>query len=164
MPSAANLRRAPVRIAAGAFILNSGIGKLALDDESAAGMQGMAAGAIPPVGMVSPGVFGKALAGAEIALGAALLAPIVPAAAAGAGLAAFSAGLLTMYVRTPGMHDGALRPTEQGIGIAKDSWLLGIAASLLIDAGLSGEGITTLIPRRSCSTDCDAVVDGAVEA
>lgn len=164
LPSPANLRRVPIRVAAGAFILNSGVGKLSLDADSAAGMQGMAAGAIPPVGLLSPGVFGKALAGAEIALGAALLTPMVPAAAAGAGLVAFSAGLLTMYVRTPGMReDDSLRPTQQGTALAKDSWLLGIGTSLLIDASLSGEGLLTLVRnRRGSEVDDSFDVDGEV--
>ncbi|WP_226995582.1 hypothetical protein [Gordonia phthalatica] len=163
-PSAANLRRVPIRVAAGAFILNSGIGKLSLDTESAAGMQGMAAGAIPPVGLLPPAVFGKALAGSEIALGAALLTPVVPAAAAGAGLVAFSAGLLTMYARTPGMHEeGSLRPTQQGTAIAKDSWLLGIGTSLLVDASLSGEGLIKLVRSRFGTKGDDGFdIDGEV--
>ncbi len=136
--SNARLRRLPLRLAAGAFILNSGIGKLSLDDDGASGLQSMAANAVPPVTGLSPGTFGKALAGAEIGLGAALLAPFVPPAVAGAGLTAFSAGLLTMYARTPGMHEeGSPRPTQQGTAIAKDSWLLGIGTSLLIDAAVS---------------------------
>lgn len=141
------LRRLPLRLATGAFILNSGIGKLSLDDEAAAGLQGMAANAFPAVRQVRPGLFGKALAVAEIGVGSALLAPWVPTAVAGAALTAFSSGLLTMYVRTPGMHeDGSLRPTQQGIPVAKDSWMLGIGTSLLIDAALSG-GMPT---RRTC--------------
>ena len=73
----------------------------------------------------------------SIALGAALLTPIVPAALAGAGLTAFSAGLLGLYLKIPGMHrEGSLRPTEDGIAIAKDSWLLGIGLSLMA-SGLS---------------------------
>ena len=28
---------------------------------------------------------------------------------------------------------GGLRPTEQGIGLAKDIWLVGIGASLVLD-------------------------------
>src|SRR5699024_1372292 len=80
----------------------------------------------------------KALAVSEIAVGTALLTPFVPTAVAGAGLTAFSTGLLTMYARTPGMHEkGSPRPTQQGTAIAKDSWLLGIGASLLIDAAVS---------------------------
>lgn len=146
-PSAANVRRFPLRLAAGAFILNSGISKRTLDDESAAALQGMAAGAIPPLAALPPRTFGKALAGSEIALGAALLTPLVPAAVAGAGLAAFSAGLLAMYVRTPALRqEGSLRPSQQGIPIAKDSWLLGMAGGLLLDAAMSGEGC----PGRSC--------------
>jgi hypothetical protein len=32
------------------------------------------------------------------------------------------------------MHEeNTLKPTEQGIGIAKDSWLLGIGLSLLLE-------------------------------
>ena len=60
--------------------------------------------------------------------------PIVPTAVAGAGLAAFSAGLVGLYLRTPGMReDGSLRPTQQGIALAKDVWMLGIALGFLID-------------------------------
>ncbi|EGD56264.1 membrane protein [Gordonia neofelifaecis NRRL B-59395] len=141
----ARLRRLPLRLATGAFIVNSGVGKLGLDEQSAAGVQAMAANAFPPLKSIPPGVFGKLLAGAEISIGAALLAPVVPAAVAGAALTAFSAGLLTMYVRTPEMHeDGSLRPTQQGTAVAKDSWLLGIGASLLVDAIVSGE----------CRADC----------
>lgn len=134
-PKNARLRRLPLRLAPGAFILNSGIGKLSLDDESAAGLQSTGANAIPAIKNLSPGAFGKVLAGSEIALGSALLAPFVPTAVAGAGLAGFSSVLLTMYARTPGMHaPGDPRPTQQGTAIAKDSWLLGIGLSLLIDA------------------------------
>lgn len=147
-PRKARLRRLPLRAVTGAFILNSGVGKLALDDDGAAGLQSMAANAVPPVTSLSPRTFGKALAGVEIALGSALLAPFVPTAVAGAGLVAFSSGLLTMYARTPGMHeDGSPRPTQQGTVIAKDSWMFGIGASLLIDAALS---------RKEC---CSAAAD-----
>jgi hypothetical protein len=59
---------------------------------------------------------------------------VVPAALAGAGLLAFSAGLVGLYLRTPGMREaGSLRPTQQGIALAKDVWLTGIGASLLTD-------------------------------
>jgi hypothetical protein len=71
----------------------------------------------------------------EIALGAALLLPIVPTALAGAGLTAFSAGLLGLYLKTPGMHEpGSLAPTQQGTPIAKDVWMLGIGIGLMVDA------------------------------
>ncbi|MDN5758460.1 MAG: hypothetical protein L0H59_07990 [Tomitella sp.] len=151
-PNAAQCRRLPLRLATGAFIVNSGIGKLGLDKDGAAGLQSMASNAIPPVKNVDPELFGKALAGTEITLGAVLLAPFVPTAVAGAGLTAFSAGLLTMYTRTPGMHEpGTPRPTQDGTAIAKDSWMLGIGLSLLIDA----------VQSRRCSRD---KADGPVTA
>lgn len=135
MSMAVKLRRAPARIAAGSFILNSGMGKLKGDDATAAAIHGMAVTAYPFVDVVTPKKFLRGLAVAEIAVGGALLLPIVPAAAAGAGLAAFSSGLLGLYWRTPGMHpDGDPRPTQQGIPIAKDIWLAAIAAGLLVDA------------------------------
>lgn len=133
-PSGARWSHLPLRAATGAFILNSGIGKLGLDAEHAAGLQGMAASAIPLVAVVPPSVFGKVLGGIEVALGAALLAPFVPPAVAGAGLTAFSGGLLTMYVRMPGVHEeGSLRPTQTGVALAKDVWMLGVGLSLVID-------------------------------
>ena len=56
------LRNFPLRAASGAFILNSGIGKLDLDAESAAGMQAMAARAFPQLAEMKPEEFGKLLA------------------------------------------------------------------------------------------------------
>jgi hypothetical protein len=45
-----------------------------------------------------------------------------------------STGLLGLYLRTPGMRqEGSIRPTEQGLVLAKDVWLLGIGASLLVE-------------------------------
>lgn len=126
-------RNLPLRAASGAFILNSGIGKLDLDAESAAGMQAMAARAFPQVEQMKPEEFGKLLALAETALGAALLLPIVPRVVAGLGLTAFSSGLLWMYHKTPGLTVDGVRPTPDGIAIAKDVFLLGIGLSLVAD-------------------------------
>ena len=57
-----------------------------------------------------------------------------PAALAGAGLTAFSSGLLGLYVRTPGMRKkGSPFPTQQGITLAKDVWLVGIGLGLILD-------------------------------
>lgn len=122
----------PTRLAAGAFILNTGIGKWSGDEQTAKGIHGMAAGTYPFLKGIEPTRFLKLLAAGEIAVGTALLVPVVPAAVAGAGLVAFSAGLLGLYLRTPGMHT-SLRPTQQGTPIAKDVWLLGIGAGLVID-------------------------------
>ena len=120
------------RISAGAFILNSGLGKRNVPAEAAAGMHGFAAGTYPFLKSVPPEQFVKQLSAAEIAVGAALLTPFVPTAVAGALLTAFSGGLLGLYLKTPGMRKpGSLAPTEAGLAIAKDSWLLGIGIGLL---------------------------------
>ena len=124
----------PQRIAAGAFILNSGLGKWSADDEAAAQLHGFAVGTYPFLAKLKPRDFVRLLSASEIALGAALLLPIVPAAVAGAGLTAFSGGLLGLYARTPGMRkDGTPFPTQQGIALAKDAWMLGIGLGLVID-------------------------------
>lgn len=137
MSLSAKLRRAPARIVTGAFILNSGLGKLKGNDETAKAVHGMASGAYPALEKVPPNPLLKTLAVSEVALGSALLLPFAPAALAGLGLAGFSGSLLGMYWRTPGMHEeGSIRPTQQGITLAKDVWMLGIAASLILDSAL----------------------------
>jgi hypothetical protein len=138
MSISAKLRRAPTRLATGAHILNAGISKLAGDDDTAKAVHGMAAGAYPVFEKVEPKLFLRTLAVGEVALGSALLVPVVPAALAGFGLLAFSGGLLGMYWRLPGMHhDGSPRPTQQGTAISKDIWMFGIGAGLVADAATS---------------------------
>jgi hypothetical protein len=127
-----NLANGPTRLAAGAFILHSGLGKWSGDENTAAAIHGMASGTYPFLRSVEAPRFLRLLAGAEIGLGAALLTPVVPSAVAGAGLTGFAAGLLGLYVRTPGMREG-VGPTRQGIPLAKDVWLLGIGAGLVLD-------------------------------
>lgn len=135
MRIAAKVRRSPGRLATGAFILNSGIGKWSADEETAARLHGMAAVAYPFLRNTKPADFAKLLSAGEIALGAALLLPVVPAALAGAGLTAFSGALLGMYLRTPGLRrEHSLRPSQQGVPLAKDVWMLGVGLGLLADA------------------------------
>jgi hypothetical protein len=94
----------------------------------------MATGTYPVLARLKPAHFVRLLAAGEIALGSALLLPVVPAGLAGAGLTAFSAGLLGMYLRTPGLtKEDGLRPTQQGTALAKDVWMLGIGLGLTID-------------------------------
>ncbi len=128
------LHHLPQRIATGAFILNAGIGKLSADEETAAQLHGFAVGTYPFLAKLKPKDFVRLLGGAEVALGSALLLPVVPSAVAGAGLAAFSGGLLGLYVKTPGMRkEGTPFPTQQGIPLAKDVWMLGVGLGLVID-------------------------------
>lgn len=120
------------RISAGAFILNSGLGKRGADEETAAYMHGFASGTYPFLKDVPPQQFAQGLATAEIAVGAALLTPFVPTFVAGAALTAFSGGLLGLYLKTPGMRkEGSLAPTQEGLSLAKDSWLVGIGIGLM---------------------------------
>jgi hypothetical protein len=127
-------RHLPSRIVTGAFILDQGIGKLKADEGTAAQLHGMAAGTYPFVKKLKPADFTRILAVSEIALGSALLIPFVPTAVVGAGLAAFSGGLLGLYARTPGMHkEHSPFPTQQGTILAKDAWLAAIGLSLVID-------------------------------
>jgi hypothetical protein len=137
-----NIAHLPIRAAAGAFILNAGLAKWSGNEQTAAGVHGMAAGTYPFLKPIEPPTFLKLLAGAEITLGVALLLPVVPAVVAGAGLTGFAAGLLGLYLRTPGMHN-KLRPTQQGTPIAKDVWLLGIGAALVLDELIESKRRTT---------------------
>lgn len=124
----------PLRLATGAFILNSGLVKRAMPPEAAAGLHGMAAGAIPQVAGLKPTTFKTALSTGEVLLGAALLSPFVSPVVAGAALTAFSVGLVQLYVKTPGLHEpGSIRPTQDGTAIAKDVWMLGTGLALLAD-------------------------------
>jgi uncharacterized membrane protein YphA (DoxX/SURF4 family) len=135
MSLSAKLRRAPARAVTGAYILNAGLGKYRADEETAKGTHAMATNAFPVFEKLEPKVFTKLLAAGEITLGAALLLPVVPAAVAGAGLMAFSGGLLGMYWRTPHLHrEHDPRPTQDGVAIAKDVWLFGIGTGLVVDA------------------------------
>lgn len=125
----------PLRLAAGAFILNSGLNKRGVKGEAAEGMHGFASSAVPELEKVDAETFASSLSTVEIVLGAALLAPIVPSWLAGAGLTAFGLGLNRLYWKAPGLRrTGDIRPTEDGTAIAKDVWLTGMGAALVADA------------------------------
>ncbi|HMG62176.1 MAG TPA: hypothetical protein VK599_04435, partial [Streptosporangiaceae bacterium] len=95
---------------------------------------GFAAATYPFVGKLKPQDFARLLAVSEIALGSALLVPVVPAGVAGAGLVAFAGGLLGLYARTPGMRkEGSIFPSQEGTALAKDVWMAGIGLGLVID-------------------------------
>ncbi|MFE1083404.1 MULTISPECIES: hypothetical protein [Brevibacterium] len=130
------LSTALLRAAPGAFILNSGIGKLGLDEESAAGLQQMAANGVPMVENMTSAQFGKFLSYGEIAVGSALLLPFVPTRIAGAALTTFAAGLVANYFSIDSMtKDDGIRPSEDGTAVAKDTWLAAIGLALLISGG-----------------------------
>ena len=123
------------RLATGAFILNSGLSKRGADEETAQGLHGMASGAYPPLGNMEATQFAKMLSTGEMVLGATLLTPFVPSALAGGMLAGFAGSLVGLYLRTPGLRqEGSVRPTPQGVPIAKDVWMLGIGLGMLAEA------------------------------
>lgn len=125
----------PPRLTTGAYILNSGLSKRNPDVGTAEQLHGMASTTYPFLGKLDSQFFTRLLSSGEIALGTALLLPVVPTGLAGVGLAGFSAGLVGLYLRTPGMRqEGSLRPTSEGLGLAKDVWMLGLGLGFVIEA------------------------------
>ena len=123
-----------LRLASGAFILNSGIGKLGLETEHAAGLQQMALNTFPQLNDIAPEKFGQYLSYGEIGLGSALLLPFLPSRLVGLALTGFAGSLVYTYLKTPGMTQAdGFRPTAQGTAMAKDIWLLAIGLALLFD-------------------------------
>lgn len=129
----------PIRVATGAFILNSGIGKLNADEGTADFLHGSAASTYPALFKdMKPRDFAQLLAYGEIALGTALLAPVVSSTVAGAALTGFGASLIGMYLQTPSMTmDDGIRPSQEGTAVAKDVWLVGAGLTLL-SQGITG--------------------------
>ncbi|MFB6781086.1 hypothetical protein ACFCX0_27590 [Streptomyces sp. NPDC056352] len=139
------------RLATGAFILNSGLSKLKADEKTAAGVHGMACVAYPFLKKLDAQRFTRLLAWSEIAVGGTLLAPFVPTPLAGLALTGFSGGLVGLYLRVPGLREsGSLRPTQNGVPMAKDSWMLGIGIGFLGADSRWGGGCTTRRRRRRC--------------
>lgn len=135
MSVAVKASQLPTRVATGAFLLNAGWGKKDAKPDEAEHLHSMAKRAYPILEQVTPETFTKALSMTEIALGAMLVTPIVPAWVAGAGLTAFAGGLLRLYWRMPEMHEeNGVRPTPEGIPMAKDVWMAAIGVSLLVGA------------------------------
>ncbi|CAG6393180.1 hypothetical protein NMG29_07845 [Streptomyces cocklensis] len=129
------LRQAPPRAATGAFVLHTGLQKWKGDDATAEMLHGMACGTYPVFKKLTPQQFQRLLACGEIATGTLLLTPFVPGVVAGAALTGFASALLGLYARTPGMRQpGSVWPTQEGIALAKDSWMLGVGLGLLADA------------------------------
>jgi hypothetical protein len=153
MSLATKLRRAPLRLSTGAYIMNSGVSKLGGDEQQAIGVHGMASSAYPFLKPIPPKVFLKCLGVGEVALGGLLLLPLVPTGIAGLALSAFGTGLLGLYVRTPGVHDENLRPQGAGVGLAKDVWLASIGYGLVVDAALTRRKPTKAVSEKADADD-----------
>ena len=135
-------RDLPGRITTGGYILHSGLEKWHGDEARAKAIHGMAARAFPILKDIPPERFLRMLAAGEIAVGTALLAPVVPSALAGAALTGFSGALVAMYARTPALRKpGSIWPSQAGTGVSKDVWMLGIGLGLMIGGvGVGGDG------------------------
>ena len=159
-----SLAQLPLRLTTGAFVLNSGIGKLSLSDEDAEGLQQMAANGVPVLADMSPAAFRRFIAFTEIGVGAAQLIPKVPGWLAGSALSAFSAGLLNMYLNTPGMtQEDGVRPSSDGTAVAKDVWMLGAGLSVIVDSAVNTTGRRKKAAKRRVAKIHDAK-DQKVEA
>jgi uncharacterized membrane protein YphA (DoxX/SURF4 family) len=127
-------RDLPARIATGGYILHAGLEKWHGDEIRAKALHGAASRAFPALERIPPERFLRILAASEIAVGTALLVPVVPNAVAGAALTGFSGSLLTMYARTPAMRKpGSIWPSQAGTAVSKDVWMLGIGLGLVAD-------------------------------
>ena len=136
---ATKLWHVPVRLATGAIIVDQGLQKLGADEDTAKWLHGQAVNAFPQFADMDPKDFVQLLSASEIALGAALLGiGFVPSSLAGLGLTFFGGSLARLYLKAPGTRrEGSIAPSHQGIGLAKDSWMLAIGAALVLD-GLFG--------------------------
>jgi hypothetical protein len=125
-------RDLPGRIAAGGYILHTGLDKWHVDSARAEALHRTAASALPVLNNVPPDRFVRLLAAAEIGIGSALILPVIPGMLAGAALTGFSGALLTMYARTPALRKpGSIWPSQAGTAVSKDVWMLGIGLGLV---------------------------------
>jgi len=133
---ATKLWHVPVRLATGAIILDQGLLKLKADEDTVKWLHGQAAQAFPQLADMEPKDFVQLLSASEIALGVALLGiGFVPSSLAGLALGALGGSLTRLYLKTPGTRrEGSVAPSQQGVGLAKDSWMLAIGAALVLDA------------------------------
>lgn len=135
----------PLRLVTGAFILHSGMEKWGGSDEQAQGVHGMARQTFPFLENIDAPRFLRLLAAGEMAIGAALLTPVVPSRLVGGALTGFAGSLMAVYAQTPGLRkEGSVWPTPDGIGVSKDSWLLSIGLALTLSPRAKHHKLTHL--------------------
>lgn len=123
MSISTDLRRAPLRLTTGALVINSGISRFTVSDETSATIQHTAARYVPQVERIKPDLFSKLLAAGQVAVGSALLLPIVPSYAAGLGASLLGGSLAAAKWRTHGSR------------LSTDDLLMaGTGVSLLLDS------------------------------
>jgi uncharacterized membrane protein YphA (DoxX/SURF4 family) len=128
-------RDLPGRITTGGYILHAGLEKWHGDQSRAEALHRTAANAFPMLKDIPPARFLRLLAASEIAIGTALIVPVVPGLLAGVVLTGFSGALLAMYGRTPALRrPGSIWPSQAGTAVSKDVWMLGIGLGLMTGA------------------------------
>jgi hypothetical protein len=148
---ATKLWHVPVRLATGAIILDQGLLKLKADDDTAKWLHGQAVHAFPQFADMEPKEFLQLLSAGEIALGTALLGiGLVPSGLAGLALGVFGGSLTRLYLKAPGTRrEGTIAPSQQGVGLAKDSWMLAIGTALVLDSVFGSGGRRRRRQRKS---------------
>ena len=148
---ATKLWHVPVRLATGAIILDQGLLKLKADEDTARWLHGQAVQAFPQFADMEPQEFVQLLSAGEIALGTALLGiGLVPSSLAGLALGVFGGSLTRLYLKAPGTRrEGSIAPSQQGVGLAKDSWMLAIGTALVLDAVFGSSGKRSRKSRKS---------------
>jgi hypothetical protein len=127
--------RWPLRLTFGLFFLHTALAKRELDEKGAKGLHRFATAAYPALDAVSPTTFVRGMTIAEAAIAASLLVPVVPAPLGGAGLTVFGSALMGTYARVPGFRrEGSVRPSEIGLSLAKDTWMVAAGMAILVDA------------------------------
>ncbi len=140
-----HLRNIPTRLTTGAFIIHSGLEKWKGGEDEAHGVHEMAVSAYPFLRKVRSTTFLKALAAAELGVGAALLVPLVPNRVAGAMLTGFSGALMGLYWRAPKLRqEDSIWPTHDGIGDQQGR--LDAGHRHLADAGAQLQALSPLLP------------------
>jgi hypothetical protein len=126
----------PLRLAAGAFVLQQGLSTRDADEGFAKWLHERASVAVPQFAGMDPRAFAALLSSAEIVLGSSVLAiGFVPPLVAGLGLTTFGGLLNRLYLRSEGTRqEGSIQPTPQGMALAKDVWLTAIGLALVLDS------------------------------
>lgn len=126
------LTNLPERIAAGAYVLSSGLTKLQSDAARAGALRATPASSYTVPGELPAESFTKLLGVAECAVGGTLLLPLLGDGLAGVSLSAVAGGLLGLHLKTSAVRqEGGLRPSQQGELFTGDAVLLGIGLSLM---------------------------------
>jgi hypothetical protein len=130
----------PIRVIFGGFFLHVALSHRELDENGAKGLRSFAASGYPFLKKVPPLTYKWGMVTAESAVAASLLVPGVPAVVGGAALTGFGGGLMGVYARNPMLRRSKLsaRPSDLGLSMAKDSWMVAAGLAVLADAFSAG--------------------------